>query len=451
MHVQGLRRQAWPTPPGPVQAQIVKDQARRSQRSESEVSTISGSEAGGGTAEPDKVRGSLGVYMGIFSRERRPSPAPPQAPQVRSIEVTLNEGSDPLEVVGESHHQEALWSIVGGYRTDHVRCEVLAILVAEHDNPYDSNAISIWVNGLHVGFLSRADAAAYRPGLLTLQHRYGHLVALRGAVVGGGQRADGIGQLGVFLTHDATDFGIANFDDQKTRGSVSAATNYDVDSDVALRTGRHMASRDLSCLGAVPDDDTGAVKFCRQLLAKEQSPLVRHFVYLQVEHHLYRCREVFSSALEEFDAACRAHDSEMEVIRPALFERFGGIPLLETYRQMCVRQQKLHDWTQVNWWAERGLAIYGEQALDGEWPADLRGRAVKAKEKLKPRPRARTASMHPPKTGAVVTEDLVCQSCHSTFTRVVMPGRKPSLCPTCLGETAPTQSAPEGGIPHPAL
>jgi hypothetical protein len=39
-------------------------------------------------------------------------------------------------------------------------------LAAEADNPDDANAVSVWVQGLKVGYLSRDDARRYRPGLL---------------------------------------------------------------------------------------------------------------------------------------------------------------------------------------------------------------------------------------------------------------------------------------------
>ena len=52
------------------------------------------------------------------------------------------------------------------------RHSVCAVLVAEEDNPYDANAVAVWVQGLKVGHLSRANARRYRPGLLSLQRRY---------------------------------------------------------------------------------------------------------------------------------------------------------------------------------------------------------------------------------------------------------------------------------------
>jgi hypothetical protein len=46
------------------------------------------------------------------------------------------------------------------------------MLVPEDNNPYDANAVAVWIEGLKAGHLSRADARAYRPGLLALQQRY---------------------------------------------------------------------------------------------------------------------------------------------------------------------------------------------------------------------------------------------------------------------------------------
>ncbi len=125
------------------------------------------------------------------------------------IEVQLYEGSSPLEVVGESHYQDALWQLAGSVsRDDQVSVEIFAVLVPESDNQYDPNAVSVWINGLRIGYLSRQDAERYRPGLLSLQTKHGKHIALSGVIAGGGMRADGPGRLGVFLHHDPTDFGL---------------------------------------------------------------------------------------------------------------------------------------------------------------------------------------------------------------------------------------------------
>jgi hypothetical protein len=125
------------------------------------------------------------------------------------VEATLLDGDEDLEVVGESHYQQNLWRLVSPHRRggrDRVRKQVHALLVPEEGNPYDANAVSVWVQGLQVGHLSRADAHDYRPGLLQLQGRHGQPVVLTGVIAGGGIRDDGPGRLGVFLRHDPADF-----------------------------------------------------------------------------------------------------------------------------------------------------------------------------------------------------------------------------------------------------
>jgi hypothetical protein len=66
-------------------------------------------------------------------------------------EMALFDGSDDLEVVGESYYQESLWRLVGPrWPDDRVRHPVYAVLVAEDDNPHDANAVAVWVQGLKV-------------------------------------------------------------------------------------------------------------------------------------------------------------------------------------------------------------------------------------------------------------------------------------------------------------
>jgi hypothetical protein len=130
-------------------------------------------------------------------------------PMRNGTEITLLEGNQELEVVGESYYQENLRRLVGPRRhEERVYYDTQAVLVPEDDNPYDANAVSVWVQGLKVGHLSRANARHYRPGLIKLQERYGHPIALNGVIVGSGMRQDGPGRLGIFLRHNPADFGL---------------------------------------------------------------------------------------------------------------------------------------------------------------------------------------------------------------------------------------------------
>jgi hypothetical protein len=124
------------------------------------------------------------------------------------VAVTLSEGDQPLEVVGEEQRQRALWDLVGGASDLRVRQPIHAILLHERGNPYDDNAVAVWIDGNHVGYLPRQLAARYRAGLEALQQRHGTPIALAGAISGGGDRDGQRGKLGVFLDHDPADFGI---------------------------------------------------------------------------------------------------------------------------------------------------------------------------------------------------------------------------------------------------
>ncbi|WP_421121664.1 HIRAN domain-containing protein [Aquihabitans daechungensis] len=286
---------------------------------------------------------------------------------------TLCEGEVGLEVVGESYYQDALWRLSSVPRGSRVSVDIVAILVAEIDNPYDPNAIAVWINGLKVGHLSSHNAARYRPGLLNKLSETGGPIFLSGTISGGGARDDGPGMLGVFLQHDPTDFGLPAPAPPKPS--------------LALRTGRHLvegapgqtrsAWRD-----TIPDDDGRAIKQLRAYLTSCTDPLDRHYTFCELEHRLYRCRDVFDSALTEFDQACQAHDAEMDTIAPGLVRILGGVPFLETYRQACIRHQKAKDWPAAIRWAERGLTLYGTSALRSEDPDDLRQRLTKLQSKV---------------------------------------------------------------------
>jgi hypothetical protein len=119
---------------------------------------------------------------------------------MRAMEIF---GYDDLRVVGLPGHQDVLWSIVGHDTAGPVRQDIHALLVAEHGNPADRNAVAVWLGGHRVGRLAMDDAGRLRPGLIRLQRQHRRPVALPGHV--GGDRDDG---LGVYLRYDAAEFGV---------------------------------------------------------------------------------------------------------------------------------------------------------------------------------------------------------------------------------------------------
>ena len=106
-------------------------------------------------------------------------------------------------MVGESNYQAELWRIVGLDRGAEVRHSIIAVLVPEPTNPYDSNAINVQIDGSIVGYLSRSDAVDYGPGLRSLMSSTEKYVALEGVLVSGNGE-----MIGVFLDHDPADFGV---------------------------------------------------------------------------------------------------------------------------------------------------------------------------------------------------------------------------------------------------
>jgi hypothetical protein len=220
------------------------------------------------------------------------------------------------------------------------------------------------------------------------------------------------------------------------------AVLYEVAAYTGLRRGelcglRWSDSYDLSWLPELPDADVAAIAMLRRLLREDPDPIDRHFQFAELEARLYRARETDELALDEYDAVCRQHDAEMDVICEAFRRKWGRIPLVDTYRQMAIRQQKRKDWQACLRWAERGLEIYGDIAARPDAVEDLRKRRERALTKLEQpsvtsggrpedgRPAAQAQDV------ATRLEVLVCNRCQASFERVRVRGRKPTLCPSC--------------------
>lgn len=399
--------------------------------------------------------------MGLFDRLRAIGSRSADAPEFEepalpaAVSARLFDGDEDLEIVGEASYQDALWTICGGSLGDRVRHRVVAVLVPEPENRYDPNAISVHVDGHLVGYLDRDTAVRYGPGLRSLIEHGGAYVALNGVIVGGGYYDDGPGRLGVWLEHNPADFGLAS----PRSTSRTGPPNRSRPAGGTMRTGFSEAwltdleddSYDLSWFNDLPDADLLAIAMLRDLLSNDPDPIDRHFQFTELESRLYRCRDLYNAALDEFDATCQAHDAEMETISGAFMAKWGKVPLLETYRQMAIRQQKKKDWQACLWWAERGLSLYGNSAAREDAVEDLIKRRNRAVAKLEPpaasraAPRKRSdatisatladvASASPPPIAAGVSgqiEVLVCSRCGASFERLRVRGRKPRLCPQC--------------------
>lgn len=155
-------------------------------------------------------------------------------------------------------------------------------------------------------------------------------------------------------------------------------------------------------------------------------------MFCELTKRLYKLRARSASALDDFDAACREHDSEMATIRAALINKFGKVPVIDMYRQAVIRCQKAKDWRMMREWAERGIAVYGGEGARPEVEEDLRLRLALAFAKLET---VESETRWGRRSASVETlpfvETLVCGQCGSGFERPRAPGRKPKRCPSC--------------------
>ena len=295
-------------------------------------------------------------------------------------EVIVLEGFDPLDVVGESYRQDVLWNLVGGNSGERVRVEVIATLHPDPENKYDPNAIAIYIENSHVGFVAKELAAEIIEELSDLIHsNNGKVIGLRGVIAGGGERQDGPGMLGVFLDFPAETFG------EKSGTPKYAPTEFSMNSGKsdAMFTDLQDDSYDLTWMSELGNDPTKRIVGLRKVLESNQEPISRHFAFAELEELLYQYKEVFPGALEEYDAVATKHQQEISVtIRAAMIAKWGKLPNLVVHRQSAIRHTKAKNFAKALEWVENGLRDYGADSFKEEWTLDLQKRVVTLKAKI---------------------------------------------------------------------
>lgn len=121
------------------------------------------------------------------------------AKMIRDQGSGLLVGERQVGVNGESHYQQALYTVAGSI--DPVagcqkRC--VAVLVPEPSNPFNARAIIVGVNGMKVGYVADDETEALEP-LMARLAREGRVVAVRATIRGGYKRGGFTTMLGVFL------------------------------------------------------------------------------------------------------------------------------------------------------------------------------------------------------------------------------------------------------------
>jgi hypothetical protein len=295
-------------------------------------------------------------------------------------EIHILEGTDQLDVVGESYRQDALWKLVGGNSGQRVRVEVIATLVPQPDNKYDPNAIAVNIENQHVGFVAKELAAEIIDELNGLINANdGKVIALRGVIAGGGDREDGPGMLGVFLDFPAEQFG------EKSQSPKYAPTEFTMNSGKsdAMFTDLQDDTYDLSWMNELGNDPSKQIVALRKVLENNQEPISRHFAFSELEELLYQYKEVFPGALDEYDLVATMHQQEISTsIRAAMIAKWGKLPNLVVHRQSAIRNTKAKNFAKALEWAENGLRDYGTDAFREEWTLDLQKRVVTLRAKI---------------------------------------------------------------------
>ena len=152
----------------------------------------------------------MGFWSRLFgSRTSRHEPSVPQmasggaAPEKPPDDITsvwiTGDGTFRVEVVGESHYQAALEQAAGGRSDESAEVEVEATLLLEDDNPYDSNAVCVQVEGNTVGHLPRTNAVPFREALGPAAS-WGLPIRCNAQIRGGWDRGErGRGSFGIWL------------------------------------------------------------------------------------------------------------------------------------------------------------------------------------------------------------------------------------------------------------
>lgn len=127
----------------------------------------------------------MGLFSWIFGIDAKSSKITKQ-----TADITNGPGTYDVNVVGESHYQEALESICGGRTEDGVRLKVEAFLVPDDDNPHDSKAVRVYIQDQTVGYLDRETARSFREEM-TKVGMTGVAAKCNAIIVGGWDRGGG--------------------------------------------------------------------------------------------------------------------------------------------------------------------------------------------------------------------------------------------------------------------
>lgn len=95
------------------------------------------------------------------------------------------------EVVGESNYQNHLKTLAGDHGKDAAAVDALAVLMPEPTNPYDKDAVCIYIAGKTVGYLPKDDAKTFLRRLTKQKLSKNAATTCDAQIMGGFTKKDG--------------------------------------------------------------------------------------------------------------------------------------------------------------------------------------------------------------------------------------------------------------------
>jgi hypothetical protein len=132
--------------------------------------------------------------------------AEPTTEPTDEVRDVLAPGGDIQEVVGSAPFQEALAAIIGAEPGAAGDVEKWAHLIPEPENPWDRNAVAVYIDARKVGYLQRETSPAYAVILGRLWAGSRGRAVCRAVVSGGWQQVQS--QVGSVTTVDDAQFGV---------------------------------------------------------------------------------------------------------------------------------------------------------------------------------------------------------------------------------------------------
>lgn len=154
--------------------------------------------------------------------------APPPADEVRDV---LAPGGDIVELVGTAPYQEALEVIAGDTPESAPELEKWAHLIPEPDNPWDRNAVAVYIDARKIGYLPRESSAAYAALLTHLWAASRARAVCRAVVTGGSYKVTT--QAGSVAEVDDEQFGV--------KLALAAPQHFDVTRELRQLTAEELA------------------------------------------------------------------------------------------------------------------------------------------------------------------------------------------------------------------